>query len=97
MLPRTEVATFDLRRTLGENLAVAERTAHSRYPLVDGDLDHVLGVIHMKDLFWQLKEMELSPQGGRGRFGAPSSHDSGRRHRVASALQRSAVSYFHRP
>lgn len=61
MVPRTEVAVFDLRKSLGENLAVAERTAHSRYPLVDGDLDHVLGIIHMKDLFWQLKEMELSP------------------------------------
>ncbi len=62
MVPRVEVAVFDLRKSLGENLAVAERTAHSRYPLVDGDLDHVLGIIHMKDLFWQLKEMEMSPQ-----------------------------------
>jgi len=62
MVPRVEVAVFDLRKALGENLAVAERTAHSRYPLVDGDLDHVLGIIHMKDLFWQLKEMEMSPQ-----------------------------------
>ncbi|MGI8907403.1 MAG: hemolysin family protein [Candidatus Sumerlaeaceae bacterium] len=62
MVPRTEVAVFDLRRPLGENLGTAERTAHSRYPLVDGDIDHVVGVIHMKDLFWQLKDMELSPQ-----------------------------------
>lgn len=62
MVPRTEVAVFDLRRSLAENLAVAERTAHSRYPLVDGDLDHVLGVIHMKDLFWRLKDMEAGPE-----------------------------------
>jgi len=62
MVPRVEVAVFDLRNSLGENLAVAERTAHSRYPLVDGDLDHVTGIIHMKDLFWQLKELEMSPQ-----------------------------------
>lgn len=62
MVPRVEVSTFDLRRSLGENLAVAERTAHSRYPVVDGDLDHVIGIIHMKDLFWQLKELEMSPQ-----------------------------------
>lgn len=62
MVPRTEVAVFDLGKSLGENLATAERTAHSRYPLVDGDLDHVIGIIHMKDLFWQLKEMEMSPQ-----------------------------------
>lgn len=62
MVPRPEVAVFDLRRSLGENLAVAERTAHSRYPLVDKDLDHVHGVIHMKDLFWQLKDMEAGPE-----------------------------------
>lgn len=61
MVPRTEVACFNLRKTLAENLLMAERTAHSRYPLVDGDLDHVVGVVHMKDLFWQLKEMELTP------------------------------------
>ncbi len=64
MVPRTEIAAFNLRKSLAENLMVAYRTAHSRYPLVDGDLDHVVGVIHMKDLFWQLKEMENS--GGPG-------------------------------
>ncbi len=62
MVPRVEVAVFDLQKSLGENLAVAERTAHSRYPLVEGGLDHVVGIIHMKDLFWQLKELEMSPQ-----------------------------------
>ena len=61
MVPRTEVAVFDLRRPLAENLATAEKTAHSRYPLIDGDLDQTLGVIHMKDLFWQLKELESGP------------------------------------
>lgn len=61
MVPRPEVAVFDLRHPLAENLTMAERTAHSRYPLVDGDVDHVIGVVHMKDLFWQLKEMEAGP------------------------------------
>ena len=60
MVPRTEISSFNLRRSLAENLAVAYETAHSRYPLVDGDLDHIVGVIHMKDLFWQLKEMEAT-------------------------------------
>ncbi|MBX7244789.1 MAG: hemolysin family protein [Candidatus Sumerlaeaceae bacterium] len=60
MVPRTEVAAFNFQKSLAANLIIAEQTAHSRYPLVDGDLDHVVGVIHMKDLFWQLKEMEGS-------------------------------------
>jgi CBS domain containing-hemolysin-like protein len=62
MVPRTEVYAFDVRKPLGENLHTAESSAHSRYPLIDGDLDHVIGVIHMKDLFWQLKDMEAPPE-----------------------------------
>ena len=40
MVPRTEVAAFDLRKSLSANLEVAERTAHSRYPLVDSPWAH---------------------------------------------------------
>lgn len=57
MVPRTEVVAFDVRKPLADSLRIALRTAHSRYPLIDGDMDHVLGVIHMKDLFWQLNEL----------------------------------------
>jgi len=58
MVPRTEIAYFNLQKPLAHNLMIAERTAHSRYPLVDGDLDHVVGIVHMKDLFWQMKDLE---------------------------------------
>lgn len=63
MVPRTGIAYFNLQKPLAYNLMVAEKTAHSRYPLVDGDLDHVLGIIHMKDLFWQLKDLEAIAAG----------------------------------
>lgn len=71
MVPRTEIAWFNVRKSLAENLMVAYQTAHSRYPLVDGNLDKVLGVIHMKDLFWQLKEMEASGEIAPASGGAP--------------------------
>lgn len=61
MVPRTEIVAFSLRKSLAENLRLAHATAHSRYPLVDGDLDNVVGIIHMKDLFWRLKGLEHSP------------------------------------
>jgi CBS domain containing-hemolysin-like protein len=64
MVPRTEIAAFNIQKPLAVNLAIAEQTAHSRYPLTDGDLDHVIGLVHMKDLFWQLKEMEVAAVGG---------------------------------
>jgi CBS domain containing-hemolysin-like protein len=63
MVPRTEIAFFNLQRPLAYNLMVAERTAYSRYPLVDGDLDHVVGIVHMKDLFWRLKDLEAIAAG----------------------------------
>lgn len=58
MVPRTEIAYFNLQKPLAHNLMIAEQTAHSRYPLVDGDLDHVVGIVHMKDLFWQMKDLD---------------------------------------
>ena len=43
-----------------ENLALARSCPHTRLPLVDGDLDHVVGTIHLKELLWALND-----QGGR--------------------------------
>jgi CBS domain containing-hemolysin-like protein len=40
-----------------------QKSAYTRLPLCDGDIDHVLGMVHMKDLFAHL---QLSP--GKLRF-----------------------------
>ncbi len=50
MVPRNEVIFFDVNQTVGDCLEIAKKTKHTRYPLCDGSLDNVLGVIHMKDL-----------------------------------------------
>ncbi|MDA1052223.1 MAG: hemolysin family protein [Planctomycetota bacterium] len=50
MVPRGEVEFFDVNTTFAECLEQAKRTKHTRYPLCDGSLDKVLGVIHLKDL-----------------------------------------------
>ncbi len=50
MVPRNEVVFFDVNASVAECLEVAAKTKHTRYPLCDGSLDKVLGVIHMKDL-----------------------------------------------
>jgi CBS domain containing-hemolysin-like protein len=55
MIPRGNVVTMDLRKSFRENLATISSVKHSRIPLVDGDLDHVVGVIHLKDLLWRLQ------------------------------------------
>jgi CBS domain containing-hemolysin-like protein len=57
-IPRNEVVYFDLARSLGENLALARATPHTRIPVVEGDLDRVVGVVHLKELLWALHETE---------------------------------------
>ena len=34
-----------------ENLEIVRRVGHTRFPLCEGDLDHVIGLVHIKDLF----------------------------------------------
>ena len=63
MTPRTEVDYLLLDQPIGEVLRVVQKSAYTRFPLCDGDIDHVVGLVHMKDLFAHLK---LIP--GRLRF-----------------------------
>jgi CBS domain containing-hemolysin-like protein len=55
-VPRAQVVYIDLHRSLQENLDLARSCPHTRLPLVDGDLDHVVGVIHLKELLWALND-----------------------------------------
>ena len=57
-VPRARVVCFDLTRSLEANLGLARTTPHTRIPLVDGDLDRVVGVIHLKELLWAMHEQE---------------------------------------
>ena len=51
MLPRSKVDYFDLDSTDEENLELARRTHHARYPLCRGNLDECYGIVRIKDLF----------------------------------------------
>lgn len=50
MVPRTEVDFLEASLTLGQAVAVAIDKAHSRYPVVRGSSDEVIGFIHVRDL-----------------------------------------------
>lgn len=51
MVPRADIVWLDARRSYEENVAVVRESAHTRYPLCDGDVDHVVGILNLKDLF----------------------------------------------
>ncbi len=52
MRPRNEISFFNSTSTLAECIEIAEKTRYSRFPIcVDGDLDRMLGVVHIKDVY----------------------------------------------
>lgn len=50
MTPRNTVVSLDADDSFEANLKVAIESKHTRYPLVEGHLDHSIGLIHIKDL-----------------------------------------------
>jgi putative hemolysin len=56
MTPRTAIDLLDVSATVGQARELALRTGRSRYPVCEGDVDHVVGVIHVKDLLKVPKE-----------------------------------------
>ncbi len=51
MVPRADVVYLSTQRSLAQNLELARTSGHTRFPLCEGDLDKVLGIVHIKDLF----------------------------------------------
>jgi len=51
MLPRADVVFLSTERSIEDNLTLARTSGHTRFPLCEGELDNVVGVVHIKDLF----------------------------------------------
>ncbi|MFB9219531.1 hemolysin family protein [Kurthia sibirica] len=50
MVPRTEIVGIDKELTLKEVFDLMGVEQYTRYPVIDGDKDHVLGLVNMKHL-----------------------------------------------
>ncbi|MDR1889000.1 MAG: CBS domain-containing protein [Zoogloeaceae bacterium] len=50
LVPRAQMDVIDINTPLAEILPVVIETAHSRFPVVDGDRDNVQGILLAKDL-----------------------------------------------
>ena len=50
MVPRSQMDVIDVSAPLETLVPFVIRTAHSRFPVVDGDRDDVIGLLHAKDL-----------------------------------------------
>jgi CBS domain containing-hemolysin-like protein len=51
MTPRTEIIAIDPKEDFQSNLKMALESKHTRFPLREKNLDHCLGVVHIKDFF----------------------------------------------
>ncbi len=51
MTPRTEVVTLETDNTVADLIAAVAESGYSRFPLVDGDLDSTVGIVHVKQVF----------------------------------------------
>lgn len=49
MTPRTKIAWLDINEPVEENLKVIYETKYSRFPLCDGSLEKMLGIVRVKD------------------------------------------------
>jgi CBS domain containing-hemolysin-like protein len=60
MVPRADIAYLSLARSFDENLAVVTQAAATRFPLCSSDIDHVIGMVHVKDLFNRRDQLRTS-------------------------------------
>lgn len=54
MTPRQEIVYLNRTDSMEEKLKVAVESGHTRFPLCDEDLDNILGIVHVKDMFHTL-------------------------------------------
>jgi len=59
MVPRTEMVCVPADATVEEMAELAAQTSLTKFPVFDGDLDHILGVVHVKDMVRHIRERRI--------------------------------------
>ena len=55
MIPRPDVIALDKDATIDDALEVAITYGHSRLPVFEQDIDHIIGILHVKDLLQAMR------------------------------------------
>jgi putative hemolysin len=58
MVPRTEMVTLDVETPIEDVYDFAAQYHHNKYPVYENDFDHIVGILHVKDL---VPAMRLPP------------------------------------
>jgi CBS domain containing-hemolysin-like protein len=51
MTPRSKIVALETDDTVADLIATAAESGFSRFPIVDGDLDETVGIVHVKQVF----------------------------------------------
>lgn len=58
MTPRIDIETVELNDSYKDIIQLSKMTTHSRFPVIDEDIDHILGVVYIKDFLLMNGEKE---------------------------------------
>ena len=58
MVPRVRISGIEVGTTASEIRELLSQSAHTRYPIFEKDLDHIIGIIHIKDILGVLVNEE---------------------------------------
>ncbi|MBQ0137752.1 MAG: HlyC/CorC family transporter [Kurthia sp.] len=58
MVPRTEISSFDKTVTIQEIFEQMNIEQYTRYPVYDGDKDHIIGIVNMKQILSEMIRSE---------------------------------------
>lgn len=58
MLPAEKVRCLDMNTSLDENLEITRQHMHTRFPLVRGGFQNILGIVHIKEALFKLRDAD---------------------------------------
>jgi CBS domain containing-hemolysin-like protein len=56
MVHRTKIIYLSTTKSIEQNLRIARESTHSRFPLCQGTIDQIIGMIYLKDLLWLVQD-----------------------------------------
>ncbi len=58
MIPRPDISAVPVNSSLNEALDIIQKSGHSRLPVCNEDIDHIVGILYAKDLLRYLRHRE---------------------------------------
>lgn len=57
---RTDMSVLPIDASLDETLTLVNEKGYTRFPVYEGDIDNIVGILHVKDLFHYIKNNHLT-------------------------------------